>query len=161
MLSNRIYKIDEEQLGKLKRRLLIRMFKYIGFVLLIITTCQVIQAKKGEALIIEGVLVFTSGVMITSALKAVKKIVNSYKTLQIILSDESVEVKAEMSPYKSIRWENLIVQTKSNGTINLYDNSISSFQRKMYGKGWIAIQPETLNKEALLAELMKHQQVYI
>jgi len=60
-----------------------------------------------------------------------------------------------MMPYKFIAWENLKIEEKSNGTINLYDKSISAFMRKMYRKGWIIIQPETLNKNILLSELFK------
>jgi hypothetical protein len=52
---------------------------------------------------------------------------------------------------------NLNVQTKLNGTIDLYGYSVSSFQRKMYGKGWILIQPEICNREGLLNELANHQ----
>jgi hypothetical protein len=86
--------------------------------------------------------------------------VKAYRSLEIVLSENGVKSKAEGLPCKSITWTNIIVEEKSNGAINLYDKSISVFIRKMYGKGWIIIQPETMNKQALLNEIMKFQQPY-
>ncbi|MDN3580292.1 hypothetical protein [Mucilaginibacter flavus] len=88
---------------------------------------------------------------------ASKRVKKSYKTQQIMLSDAGVESKAEMMPYKNISWDNLIINEKPNGTINLYDKSISAFSRKMNGRGWIIIHPEILNREQLLTELLKYQ----
>lgn len=76
--------------------------------------------------------------------------------MQIILDDEGVETKADMMPFKAIKWDNLKIGEKRNGAVNLYDMSVSAFTRKFYGRGWIIIQPETLDKEKLLAELQKH-----
>jgi len=78
-----------------------------------------------------------------------------------VLSENGVEAKAEMMPYKNIAWDNLIIKEKPDGTVNLYDKNISAFTRIMYGKGWIIIQPETFNKAVLLSELFKHRQANV
>jgi len=158
MVQNRIYTIDDNQLDSLKRRFLFRGLKIIALIILAIGITQFLQAKKGEALIIGIVMLFSAFIMCISVYRATNKLMRSYKTLQVILSDEGIETKAEMMPYKSIRWENLMVKVKSNNTINLYDKSISSFMRSMYGKGVIIIQPEILNREILVNELVKYQQ---
>ncbi|NOW98881.1 hypothetical protein [Mucilaginibacter sp. SG564] len=158
MVKNQIYTIDENQLDNLKRRFLFRGVRVIVLLTLFISVFQFLQAKKGETLIIIGVMIFCILILSISVFRATNKLVKSYKTLQIILNDNGIEAKAEMMPYKSIRWENLMVKIKSKGSINLYDKSISPFMRSMYGKGVIIIQPETLNKEMLVNELVKYQQ---
>ncbi|MGZ3828661.1 MAG: hypothetical protein ACXVAY_07095 [Mucilaginibacter sp.] len=88
------------------------------------------------------------------------RLVKAYRSLEIVLSENGVESKAVGLPYKIITWANLIIEEKSNGTVNLYDKGVSAFTRKMYGKGWIIIQPEMADKEALVNELLKHRQNY-
>ncbi|MEZ2339019.1 hypothetical protein AB6735_25460 [Mucilaginibacter sp. RCC_168] len=158
MMQNQIYIIDENQLDNLKRRLLFRGIRIILLLTLCAGVLQFLQAKKGETLIIIGVMFFCTLILSISVFRATNKLLKSYRTLQIILNDSGVEAKVEMMPYKNIRWENLMVKVKSNGTINLYDKSISSFMRSMYGKGVIIIQPEILNREILVNELVKYQQ---
>lgn len=88
------------------------------------------------------------------------RLVNAYRSLEIVLSENGVESKAVGMPYKIIACADLIIKEKSNGAVNLYDKEVSAFTRKMYGKGWIIIQPEMADKDALVNELLKHRQNY-
>lgn len=98
----------------------------------------------------------TSTLLILIMMLGVKKrLRKTYESFKLVLNDEGVEVKAEMTPYRSIPWQYLEVKERRNGIIDMYDSRISNFSRRWSGKGWIRIQPEIEDRDLLLNELTK------
>jgi len=151
-----IYKIDETRVGNIKKRALLRSGKVLLIAYLLILPLFVLQNHGPVLVNIVLPFLFTGLIIFFSISVAMKRIEKSYKSMQIILNDQGVETKADMMPFKAIEWKNLKIEEKSSGAINLYDMSVPTFSRKFYGRGWIIIQPETLEKDKLLAELQKH-----
>jgi hypothetical protein len=155
-MQTQIYKIDDNQLGNLMKRLTFRNLRMLGVMLVIFFGVQFLAKGQSNVNNIVPALVIIPLLLIPVYL-ATQRLKKNYASLQIILSDAGVECKANMMPYKCISWDNLLVEEKPNGVINLYDSGISSFSRKMNGRGWINIQPEILNRDQLLMEMMKYK----
>ena len=157
-MENRIYRIDGNQLNKIRNRALIIGFKLLSFA--IILTGVLLYFEWGENNLNFFMwctlgAIFLLSLPLVIAAKGLKKI---YSTLQILLNEDGIEAKAEGMTQKNIKWANMVIKEKLNGTFNLYDKNISFFNKIVYGKGWITIQPETLDIEILVQELFKHQQ---
>jgi len=152
-MEERVYVIDEGQINALRNRILFKIYKILGMVIVPLIILEYFSWKnKGTSfwLITIGMIVYMMIIYYIAANRAAK----SYRTLKIVLGKDGVESKADKMPYKMIPWSDLEIQEKSN-EINLYDKNVSSFMRKMYGKGRIIIPPEILDKESLLSELYK------
>lgn len=156
-MQSQIYKIDETQIDTLVKRLALKNIIILLLVMVFVVGSQYLTRKESDIQRLLMSQLFIIPILFLPIYLASKRVKKSYKTQQIMLSDAGVESKAEMMPYKNISWDNLIINEKPNGTINLYDKSISAFSRKMNGRGWIIIHPEILNREQLLTELLKYQ----
>jgi len=88
------------------------------------------------------------------------KTLKTAKTFVIQLNDNGIEAKAEMAPYKNILWANVVVKQKNDKSIQIIDNTVSSFMRKMYGNGLITIPPEIESRDKLLLELSSKSSSY-
>ena len=147
------YVIDEGQINELRNRILFKMYKVMGMVLVPLIILEYFSWKnKGASfwLVTIGMIFYMMIIYYVGANRAAK----SYRTLKIVLGKEGVESKADRMPYKMVPWAEMEIQEKSDGII-LYDKNVSSFMRKMYNRGRIVIPPEILNKESLLSELYK------
>ena len=152
-MHDQTYSVDENQYTGLKKRLLIRNTLFMGAVFVVASILEY-PNLKGTNFNFGIFLLFIIPLMFLPAYLGTNRLVNSYKTLAIVLCESAVESKAENMPYKKISFSDLIIKQKSNGAINLYDKNISAFMRKMYGKGMIIIPPEIFDKQSLLHELM-------
>jgi hypothetical protein len=144
------YTIDPALLGNIRKRMITRLGIVMVISILIVFVPQLLDRSKLDIKSSGIALCFTMTILIFTMNKALNRQINSFKTLRIVLNDEGIESKAELQPYKRIEWNALQIKEKPNGTIDLYDKSISKFNRKMYGRGWIHIQPETLDKDKML-----------
>jgi len=144
------YTIDTALLGDIKKRMIKRLVILMAIPLLIVFVPQLLDDRPLDIKSYGIALCLTVVILGFTMNKALSRQINSLKTLKIVLSDEGVELKAELQAYKKIEWSNLQVKEKANGTIDLYDNGVPKFSRMMYGKGWIRIQPETMDKDKML-----------
>jgi hypothetical protein len=154
---NKIYKIDEFQLTKIANRAFFRVLRIYGIATLLMFALMYPQRQFYFQYPAAFSYIFGLLLMIVVGFISTRKLKATFRTLEIILSSTGVEVKAQMSPYKQILWSNLVVEEKNNGFIYLYDQTVSSTQRKWNGKGAIIIQPEIQNREALLNDLLAHR----
>lgn len=147
------YTIDTALLGNIKRRMSKRAGTIIAICLSVLYLPMLFDKAPINLEATGFALFLTIVVSIYGFKSAIKRQTNSFKTLKIVLNDEGIERKAELLPYKKIGWTNLQVIEKPNGGILVYDKNISKFNRWMYGKGCIYIQPETLDKDKLLSSM--------
>ena len=147
------YKIDQAKINAIKKRVLIRYAKIL--LIAFLPALLVLYRPNGATPLkhFDPSLFFSVPLILLAGYYGVNKSMRSYRTLEITLNDTGVEMKAEMWPYKQIAWQNLKMEEKSNGGVNLYDTTIAAFTRKMYGRGWIQVQPEMLNLDSLIKEL--------
>jgi len=151
-MQNHIYKIDESRFDELKRRMFVYGLKRLGvpFILPIILEYYVLRKQDFPIIpFIIIMLIVMAGVFYVGYSRSLK----AAKTFVVQIDDNSIEAKAEMAPYKKIYWTNMIVNQKTDGSIQLFDNNVSSFMRKMYGNGLITIPPEIENRDELLLEI--------
>lgn len=144
------YVIDQSLLGNIKKKMIVRGSLLIGIPLILTFIPDFFTNKKIDLKSTAIAFGFVTIALVFSITKALKNQISSYKTLKIILDDDGIERKAEMQPYKKIEWTNLQFEENSKGIVDLYDKNVSKFSRKMYGRGWIRIQPEIINYEILL-----------
>jgi hypothetical protein len=156
-MINQVYKIDNSQLDKLRNRLLLKNAKFMAGVFLLVIVLRYPQGMGTKISFITFTICIIPIILLAIYIST-NKLKKAYSTLEIVLTQDGVESKAEMMPYRRIIWPNLEIEEKSNGVIYLYDKTISKFMRKMYGKGCIIIQLEMLNKEDLLSQLYKYKQ---
>ncbi|AYL97529.1 hypothetical protein [Mucilaginibacter celer] len=162
-MNDVIYTIDRNQIHHLVKRLVRNTVKKLSIIAIFVLGTQSLSYHKHVDLIplilsyvITTIILF--GIMLFSVRNRFQKM---YYTLRIVLSQEGVEIKGEGIPYKSIRWENLLVKVQKNNVIDLWDDQIANWSRKWSGKGWIRIQPEIENREDLINELMKRGRAVI
>jgi hypothetical protein len=151
------FTIDPSRINNIRKRVLWRNGKILGIVFLFVLIPQLLQHDAAASRYYLQSLLISIPLLGLVVYVSVNRLMKSYRSLEIILNDEGVELKAEMMPYKKIEWVNLEVEEKSNGMINLFDTSIPAFTRKMNGKGWIQIHPEINNREQLLQVLCANQ----
>ena len=147
------FTIDQSRINNIRKRVLLRNGKILAVAFLLILIPP--SLRHNTDVLTNYLQSFLISVPLFGLVVylASNKLIKAYRTLEIILSDTGVELKAEMMPYKKIDWANLKIEEKSSGIINLYDTNIPAFTRKMYGKGVIQIQPEIMDREQLLQVL--------
>ncbi len=148
-----VYKIDEAKIGAIKRRNLTRVLRLLILVWISVSFALYFTYENLGIEIFWQSTVFGLLVLILPVYIGVNRMGKSYATLEITLDDSGIDMKADMLPYKKIRWENLSVQEKSNGTIVLIDKSVIKFFRMWKGHGVIVIQPEMRDIEKLLNQI--------
>jgi len=151
-MQNHIYKIDEDRFEELKRRMFFYGLKRLSmpFILPLILEYYVIR-KQGFPIIpfVIIMLVFMVGIFYVGYNKTLK----IAKTFVLQLDDDGIEAKAEMAPYKKIIWSNVAINQKTDGSIQIIDQTVSRFMRTMYGNGLITIPPEIEHRDKLLLKL--------
>jgi hypothetical protein len=153
---SQIYTIDETQIGNIKKRFFIRIGKIFALIFVFIFLPQIFIGNQTQLKYYGISFIFTTAMMFFLFNITFKRQIKSYKTLQIVLSEDGVEQKADMMPYKKINWNNLLIQEKRNGVIILNDTTYSTISRRWNGFGRIFIQPEIMNREQLLLDLQAH-----
>lgn len=148
-----VYKIDESKIGAIKKRNLFRALRPLVLVWILVALVVYFTSANQSIEIFWPSIVFGLLILILPVYVGVNRMGKSYATLEITLDDSGIDMKADMLPYKKIRWENLSVQEKSNGTIALIDKSTSKFFRMWKGHGVIVIQPEMKDIDKLLNQI--------
>ena len=144
------YTIDPALMGNIKKRMLKILAIVSLFVLTVAFLPELLGENKLDVKTIGLTVVIVLAMLTFSMNRVLNKYVNSFKTLKIVLDDSGIERKADLQPHKRILWDNLKVEEKAKGGILLSDQTISKFNRKMYGRGAIYIHPETLDKDKLV-----------
>jgi hypothetical protein len=139
--------------SEIRARTLMKFVKFFVVVfLIIIVPLYFFGDKELNKSYIQS-LAISFPILFVAVNRGTKRLIKSYETLEITLSDQGIERTGQLLSYKMIKWADLRIEEKPNGAINLYDKSVSTFNRKMYGKGWIQIQPETIDIHLLLSQL--------
>jgi hypothetical protein len=148
-----VYKIDETKIDAIKKRNLFRAVRPLILGWILVALVLYFTSANQSIKIFWPSILFGLLILILPVYVGVNRMGKSYATLEITLDDSGVDMKADMIPYKKIRWENLLVQEKSNGTIVLIDKSVSKFFRMWKGHGVIVIQPEMSDIDKLLDQI--------
>jgi hypothetical protein len=151
-----IYTVDETRLSSIQKRAFIRGLKILGIMLLVMFIMMYPQRRYYFKSYTWISYFITIPILMFAMYIGARRLTENYRTLEIILDKQGVRSKAQMSPYKNIPWDRMIVKVKDNGIINLYDSSVPALIRKWNGRGWIIIPPEMQDREALLSEIQKH-----
>ncbi|PWK67096.1 hypothetical protein LX99_04954 [Mucilaginibacter oryzae] len=158
-MNTTTFVIDESRLSGLVKRLQYNLFSRVAIIGITVLSSQYFsygsRDLKAFAL---SFCITTPLVLLIIGYSSGRKFRRTYKTLKVVLNEEGVEVKAEGMPYKMINWADLIVKEHPNGTIDLFDNTVSNLSGRWSGKGWIRIQPEIADRANLLSELAKRSQ---
>ncbi len=153
LLMTQVYKIDESKIGAIKKRNLMRVLRLLILVWISFSfALYFTYGKQGIEIFLQPI-VFGLLVLVLPVYIGVNRLGKSYATLEISLDESSIDMKADIMHYKKIRWENLLLQEKSNGVIVLSDKSISKFFRMWKGHGVIVIQPEMKDIDKLLKQI--------
>jgi hypothetical protein len=148
-----VYKIDMSKISDIRRKAMIRTSKIFGITLLIIFIARYFSVDHDVFISDLWILPIILAFLLFTMYRAVGRLVKIYETLEITLTDAGIERKAEIWPYKTIKWEDMQIKQNSGGTIDLYDKNISVLSRNINGKGWIKIEPELENVDLLIVQV--------
>jgi len=154
-----IYKINMSRISDIKKRALIRTLKIFGITIVIMITARYFSVNHDVLIGDLWLLPFIIAILSFLVYRAIGKLAKIYETLEIRLTDVGVERKAETWGYKIVKWPDIQIKQNRNGTIEVYDKNISAFNRKMYGTGWIQIEPEIENVDLLMTQI--HQRTLL
>jgi hypothetical protein len=153
LIMTQVYKIDESKIGAIKKRNLFRVLRPLILLWTLVAFVMYFASANQSIELFWTSIIFGSLVLILPVYVGVNRMGKSYATLEISLDDSGIDMKADMIPYKKIRWENLLMREKSNGTIVLIDKSVIKFFRMWKGHGVILIPPEMRDIEKLLNQV--------
>lgn len=150
-----VYKIDMSKISDIKKRAVIRALKILGITIAIMVIARYFSVDRDVFISDLWMLPIIIAILSFSVYRAIGKLEKIYETLEIRLTDAGVEREAETWGYKIIKWPDMQIKHNPNGTIEVYDKNISAFNRKMYGKGWIQIEPEIENVDLLMTQIQQ------
>jgi hypothetical protein len=161
-MDNITFVIDETKLNSLLKRLQYSLFNQMTIIGVAVFISQYFSyGSKDVKGLIFSFCITTPFILLIISSSTKKRFRKTYETLEVVLNEESVGVKAQGMRYKTIKWENLVVKEQQSGAIDLLDNRVSNFYRRLTGKGWIRIQPEIADRDSLLNELTKRSSAAI
>ncbi|MDB5087780.1 MAG: hypothetical protein JWR09_1774 [Mucilaginibacter sp.] len=151
-----VYKIDMSKISGIRRRAVIRTLKTFGITIAIMIIARYFSVDHDVFISDLWTLPIVLAVLLFVMYRSVGRLVKIYETLEVTLTDAGIERRAETWAYKTIKWPDMQIKQKSNGIIDLYDKNVSALDRKMYGKGYIQIQPEIKNIDILTEQIQRN-----
>ena len=150
------YKMDKQKIRLLKQRAIKRQLRvYIPSFVILSTLFYLDRGKENFEYFLLSCMAIIIFIIVLLFIGA-SKFKNSINSYEVILDKDGVIMKEDMTQRKKIKWENLIIEVKRNGIINLFDNNFPRNRSKIKGKGWIQIQPEIEKRHELLKKLKKY-----
>lgn len=149
-----VYKISEERLPAAARRTIAAAVKLmlVIYILFLVYLVTYLHGSWKPALLSAAVCIPAYGLAL---LLGYFLLIRNLRTLRVVLTDEGAEFYMPRNS-KKIKWENLSLIKKPNGTTELHDKSISAIIRRLTGDGSIPLIPEIEHYNELLAAISNH-----
>jgi hypothetical protein len=146
------FKIEEGELSKISRRLVVRNIKLISIPLLFVTVAQYFRWGKNEPLFFLGVfclLIFLFGISLLLGNAISKKTMHNF---EMGFDNERVFIKTNQL-VKSISWTNIELDKIGNDYAKLIDKSIPKYKRFIFGIGVYRIPFEIYQRSDIISEI--------